>query len=218
MRLFHFLNRCYGLDDIEKRRLKISRLDDLNDPFELFSIDLSNKVLRKAFQATKEQLSERQGLLCFSKKWSNPVQWSHYADRHRGLCLGFDVADEVATPVQYSAKRLAREAESLAATGSTDEKTMLRFLSTKYAHWRYESEVRCFLDLKDKDAATGLYFADFSDRLKLVEVIVGACSDVSRTDIAAALGSLAREVQVFKARLAFKSFTVVRNRNDTLWV
>ncbi len=217
MRLFHFLDRTYGLQDIEKRRLKISRLNELNDPFELLSIELSNRALRSAFNEMKEQVANERGILCFSKAWSNPVQWGHYADKHRGLCLGLDVDDEITCPVHYTAKRLAKEADRLIATGSTDEETMLRFLTTKYAHWRYEHEVRCFVSLTDKDPSTGLYFADFSPRLRLTQVIAGARSNIARSEIAAVLGTLAPEVRVFKARLAFKSFTVVRNRNESLW-
>ena len=26
------------------------------------------------------------GMLCFSKGWHNPVQWSHYTDKHKGIC------------------------------------------------------------------------------------------------------------------------------------
>lgn len=218
MRVFHFLNAEYGLDDIRRRRLKIAQIPDLNDPFELLSIDLSNKDLRRAFQATKEELSKTGGILCFSKKWSNPVLWSHYADKHRGLCLGFKVPKKYLVRVSYTTERLVSEAERLLRTGSTDESTMRRLLSTKYAHWEYEKEMRCFVSLEEKDPKSGLYFAGFSDDLRLVQVIVGARSDVSRTDVAEALGPLGKSVRVFKARLAFKSFRVVRNKDESLWV
>lgn len=218
MRVFHFLKAEHGIDDIKRSRLKIALIPDLNDPFELLSIELSNAELRRAFQATKEELSRNRGILCFSTKWSNPVQWSHYADRHRGMCLGFEVPDEHLVPVSYTAKRLVREAEQLLAIGSTDESTMRRFLSTKYAHWKYENEVRCFVSLEDVNPDSGLFFADFSDDLRLVQVIVGARSSVSREDVAEALGARAKDTRVFKARLAFKSFSVVRNKDESLWV
>jgi hypothetical protein len=31
-RAYHFVSLQHGLDDLRRRRLKISRLDDLNDP------------------------------------------------------------------------------------------------------------------------------------------------------------------------------------------
>jgi hypothetical protein len=219
MRLFHFLSARHGLDDIRRRRLKVSRLEDLNDPFELLGIELSDAGLRKVFLNIKDQMSAANGLLCFSRKWSNPVLWSHYADKHRGVCLGFEVSDCFAKPVEYLPRRLARETLQL-VEGSLDKHSVERLLYAKYAHWRYEQEVRCFLSLGDeeRDESSGHYFAGFSKEMRLVQAIVGARSNVSRADVGAALGDLAPEVTAFKARLAFKSFSVVRNRMSALWV
>ena len=176
MRVFHFIDLKYGLDDIQSRHLKIATLNELNDPFELLAINLSDLELRRAFQRMKEQLSANRGMLCFSRHWRNPVQWSHYAAKHTGLCLGFDIPDEHLATVHYSGKRLAVEAEQLLNSRALDEATARQFLFTKYAHWRYENEMRVFVTLEDRDPTTGLYFANFSDRLRLAEVIVGANS------------------------------------------
>jgi len=192
VRVFHFICQGYGLEDIRKRRLKISRIEDLNDPFELLSIELSNKKLRGAFNTTKDKLSENRGIICFSRKWTNPVQWSHYADRHRGLCLGFDIPDKHLMIVSYSARRLVHEAEQILETGRMDAALMRRLLSTKFAHWRYETEVRCFLTPEEQDPQTKLYFVDFSESLKLAEVIVGARSTLTRAELQRALGETVR--------------------------
>jgi hypothetical protein len=214
MRGYHFLNARYGLEDIRKRRLKISRLQDLNDPFELLGIELSDEGLRKQLLAFKQRESEDRGMLCFSRSWTNPVQWSHYADRHRGVCLGFEIHPSLPMRVDYTAKRLAKELMA----GAMNRETMRRLLCTKYSHWKYEREERVFVSLEDKDRdLEGLYFQSFSPLFRLAEVIVGARSTVSRLDIEDALGGLAAEVTVFKARLAFGSFTVVRNKRESLW-
>jgi hypothetical protein len=34
MRVYHFINEEYGLDDLRRRRLKIATILELNDPFE----------------------------------------------------------------------------------------------------------------------------------------------------------------------------------------
>ena len=77
--------------------------------------------------------------------------------------------------------------------------------------------MRAFVTLEDRDPASQLYFAKFSDRLRLKQVIVGAESTVSREELSGALGALAFEVESFKARLAFASFQVVRQRDERLW-
>ena len=94
MRVFHFIGAEYGLEDLRMRRLKVATLHELNDPFELFGVSLADESVRRAFAAMKDQLASNRGLLCFSRDWHNPVQWSHYAAKHTGMCLGFDIPNE----------------------------------------------------------------------------------------------------------------------------
>jgi hypothetical protein len=217
MRVYHFVSKKYGLDDLYNRRLKVATLDELNDPFEFFGIDLSNEDLRGAFRRTKEQLSVNRGLLCFSRNRRNPVMWSHYADKHRGFCFGFDVPDHKLQEIKYTRRRLVIEAERLLAGQKLDEEIVSRFLFTKYSHWRYEAEERSFVSLERCHFENNLYFTKFSDELQLVEVFVGAESSSSRADVRESLGDLASEVNVMKTRLAFKTFRVVQQRNKALW-
>ena len=217
MRLYHFINEKYGLDNISRRRLKIATYPDLNDPFELFSINFSNESIRNAFKVLKEELSIKRGILCFSQHWHNPVLWSHYADRHRGICLGFDLPDDKVKRISYSRKRLLAEVDKFISPNQMSVQEMQKFLFTKYAHWKYEDEVRGFLMLEEQDPITRLYYSDFSAELNLKEVMVGACSGISRQTIQLALGDLSSSVRIKKARLAFKTFRVIEQRNKHLW-
>lgn len=218
MRVFHFLNKKYGIKDIKERRLKIATIMELNDPFELLCLNLSNQELRCATLKTKEDLSKTIGLLCFSKNWSNPVQWAHHADKHKGLCLGFDVPVKDFLPVIYSSKRLSREADKIINGGIINQDLMLKLLTIKFYHWHYEKESRSFIRLKDKDKdSDGFYYSDFSDKLILKQIIVGSNSDITRTNINKVLGDDINEVEIFKVRPAFNSFRIVRNKNEALW-
>jgi Protein of unknown function (DUF2971) len=220
MRVYHFINEEYGLKDLHRRRLKVSRIEDLNDPFELLAADLSDRDLRRAFQATRRQLAQRSGMLCFSANWSNPVMWSHYADKHRGLCLGFEVPNEVCMSVVYTKARLPQIAEEILQLnpGHPDaEAKMRRLLTTKYIDWSYENEIRIFTSLDSIDPDSNLHFVDFSERLKLTKVVVGARSHISRNTVREALRDLDESVDVIKARLAFKRFQVVPNKVPSLW-
>src|SRR3546814_15526274 len=85
MRVYHFVNCEYGLQDIARRRLKVATLADVNDPFEMLSLNLKDSGLRATLGKARKEFGERRGMLCFSRGWRNPVQWSHYADHHRGL-------------------------------------------------------------------------------------------------------------------------------------
>lgn len=219
MLAYHFISSKYGLENIKHKRLKISRLEDLNDPFELLSLELSEKQLREAFVRVKEQLNRTRGILCFSEDWHNPVMWSHYAEKHKGLCLEFEISNELLAKINYSQSRLKKEMEGLFHSQSdVRESAMDRILTTKFAHWKYERERRVFagLDSIDND---GYYYADFSEQLKLVGVIVGPRSTVSREELnnALDLAQIRSSVKSFKSRLAFKSFRVVKNQNQSLW-
>jgi hypothetical protein len=202
-RAYHFVSLQYGLDDLRHRRLKISRLDDLNDPFELWAIAQPDSRVRQALKATKEKMAQQCGLLCFSLEWHNPVLWSHYADRHRGIALGFDVDEHILKRVFYRRSRPSLKA--------IDVKVADRLLFTKYFDWNYEHEARIFTSLNDRDSQTGLYFADFDDQLILREVIAGPLCPTSMQELREATGSTAG-VRFTKARLAFKTFRVVIDR------
>lgn len=202
MRVFHFVRASHGIENIREQRLKVATLSELNDPFELISMDFSNDDIRRSLHFVRANIDQSVGMICFSRDWHNPVQWSHYADCHRGICLGFDIPDSQLVRVTYSAKRLVADAERLAADQPLDHEMINRLLSTKYSHWRYENEVRRFVRLQDHSLVNGLYFAEFSDQLSLRQVIVGALSPITRAELRDALGDLESSVQAHKARLA----------------
>ena len=79
---------------------------DLNDPFELLSVELPDPVTRRCFAAWRTKALAEYGVLCFGRSRRSPVLWSHYADKHRGICLGFDVPDSLLQGVTYLKKRV----------------------------------------------------------------------------------------------------------------
>lgn len=212
MRLYHFACKKYGLDNALRRRLKIARIEDLNDPFE-FMARAADERERAALRATKEERSKKTGLLCFSRGWQNPVQWSHYADRHRGVCLGFDVDDSQIRQVDYRKSPLQFERRRFLSDASYAQDFSERLVSTKFEDWRYEEEFRLFVNLDPATESNGLYFYELSDQLRLAELIVGAGSTITREQVNAALGSLARQVEAKKARMAFRSYRIVEQRD-----
>ena len=213
MRVYHYLSATWAIDDLKCGRLKVSRIDDLNDPFELLGAELADPDQRRFFLATKEAIAQNHGVLCFSRGWRNPVMWSHYADKHRGLCLGFDIPDDRTKRIRYDAKRLPSLIPRLLAGTPDSEALMKRLLFTKFRDWKYEAEVRVYTDLKDVDPPTGHYFAEFSGDFSLKEVIFGHRFEGPTTEIAQSVRPRFPGVTFIKARLAFKSFRVVRNKS-----
>ena len=217
MRVYHFVCEKYGLDNVLRRRLKIARIEDLNDPFE-FMARADDERERAALRATKFEQSKKTGLLCFSRGWRNPVQWSHYADRHRGFCMGFDVDDSQVRQVDYRKTPLKFERQRYLSDPTYAQDFSERLVSTKFDDWRYEDEFRLYVALDPTAESNGLYFFEFSDQLRLVELIIGAGNTTTRDQVNSALGNLARQVVVRKARMAFRTYRIVEQKNPKLWL
>jgi hypothetical protein len=205
MRLYHYLPAQWAIEDVKQQRLKIATLDDLNDPFELWSIAQPTRELRQAVRMTKEQMAADRGLLCFSRSWHSPVMWSHYADRHRGICLGFDVSNHVTADVRYT--------KTQPVLKELNEDIAYTLLFTKFSGWSYEREVRAYVSLDERNL-NGKYFYLFGESLRLKQIIAGPLCTITREQIEdAVLGYQdASTIEMIKARLAFRSFRVVKNR------
>lgn len=144
MRAFHLLSKQHALQALQNQRLKVAIFDDLNDPFELLAADLSDRRVRRRFVKWKTRTSKKIGLLCFSMTWRNPLLWSHYADRHRGVALEFEIEDDFVVPVQYSLSRMRLNVphimSSVASPKSSRSSSPPQSLSI--GHMRRRSECR----------------------------------------------------------------------------
>lgn len=215
MRLYHFAPMHFALSDIALQRMKIARLGELNDPFELLAADLSDPHLRTVLNSVKRQLGAENGVLCFSKTWKNPIMWSHYATQHSGICLGLDIDDSVTIPVTYSANRVSISRNVY--MGEVDEAALedafRDVLGKKYVGWQYEEEVRVYVGLDHSTAERGLYFKDFDDGMRLKEVILGVGCELPIATVERLVSSTGSDAEVFRAALADGSFEIVRATN-----
>jgi Protein of unknown function (DUF2971) len=117
------------------------------------NVQISRSLFEKAFQLTADEIRKTRGVLCFSAINDDILMWSHYADKHSGVCLRFDPANKFfqdLKPVSYTDKyprmnflRLVEEREAPGAIGerAREELTTKLFL-TKASHWKYEREWR----------------------------------------------------------------------------
>jgi Protein of unknown function (DUF2971) len=215
MRAYKFLDAKFGLENIKKRRLKQSRVSDLNDPFELRSYDVTDIVLRQTFLTTSEDVDKERGLLCFSADWKDPVIWAHYSHKHSGLCLGFEIPDIKEDPksdagyVKYVPQLLPFPANFEEMSEAEHDSFARSALFTKFKHWAYEKEIRVWSQLTNEDK--GFYFVPFGETMRLTEVIIGQKCKVLKSQIVSALGLLASDVKISKARAAYDKFEMVED-------
>lgn len=211
MRVYHLLSAKWARDDLMRRRLKVAQFADLNDPFELVAGNLSDKPLPRRFARWKRPILAAYGVLCFSRSWRSPVLWSHYADKHSGMCLGFDVPTGILKDILYVKSRFPLTEADLRSGGPTDA-LRERLFCTKFQHWKYEKEVRVIVRLQDAVKEGCYYFQPFDARLRVKEVIAGARCSLSQADLLDSLGACAADVVITKARPAFTSFSMVEDK------
>jgi hypothetical protein len=213
MRLYYMTN----LETAEKHilpewRMKLSTFDKVNDPFELLCADQGDQTQKHILKILREHWTRRLGFICFSANWESPLMWAHYAESHKGVCLGFDILEEEKIQkMVYEPDRLKGLFDVAKPNAGANEETLLKVLTTKFKQWEYENEWRVFANLDDRDAKTGLYYVDFGPNVVLREIIVGARCSKPVGDFAKlvkASGKVIKPVTVIKARPAFQTFTM----------
>jgi hypothetical protein len=204
MRLYYFTSQKFGLEAIRDKRLKVALLNELNDPFELLSIGFNDEGRRKLLEV-KQKMHVAFGLICMSSSWQQPLLWAHYADNHKGLCLGFDVqTPDLFKPVQYKPTMIGPD-DNL-------DNIWADLPLVKYDAWNYESEFRAFVDLSlaARDPISNHRFLSFRPNLVLREVIAGARSTVTEELIKGVLEFSAFTADVSKASISLSTFDVGR--------
>tara|TARA_R110002049_G_scaffold233475_1_gene406785 strand:+ start:140 stop:682 length:543 start_codon:yes stop_codon:yes gene_type:complete len=180
----------------------------LNDPFEFLAIEVEDEDFRTAFMTGREKAIGENGLVCFSQNWNSPLQWAHYAENHKGLCLGFDVPDRHTKKVEYIEERFPMDFEM-------NQDLVERLLTTKYAGWSYEQEYRAFVPLKEAEGKN--YFINFGPELDLKEIFVGANSSCTRATLKRSVGKLANSVLAYKVRPSHTKFEIVKATAEAMW-
>lgn len=213
MRVYHFTSAKYAIDDIKRNRLKVSRFSELNDPFELLAADLLNPKHRQAFAKFKDEVNDKTGIICFSGSWCNPLLWGHYAAKHTGIALGFDISDEMLIDVRYTSSRPKIEFDKINRRVLDGRRVLDKLISTKFTDWKYEDESRMYVKLDHSSNENGVYFVEFSSSLILREVVLGMNCSETLNDVKKLVNSNVTNVKVIKAGMALRKFRVIEDRN-----
>lgn len=213
--LYYFTPPTHALANLQNRQLKVSRFSKCNDPYELASFSLRDREIRQRHRDWLAWADKMFGLLCFCRDWTSPVLWGHYAMHHTGICLGFDVDARNFVDVRYTEDRLHQEITIENFFEKIDEDSMVDLFATKFSHWSYEDEVRLLINFDSPVDPNALCFHPFNADMRLNKVIVGPKSALTVSEVKNTIRDTS--VEVFKARLAFQKYRVVRQENKSLW-
>lgn len=116
----------------------------------------------------KELNKNEIGVVCYSKEQNNILMWSHYADNHRGICLGFEPETPYNTYSNFSFENLNLVKYSKAVANPDLKEISMNNIRdiycTKAEDWKYEKEIRQVFNRKSQ-------YTDYPGTLK--DVIFG---------------------------------------------
>jgi hypothetical protein len=211
MRLYYYTAKQWGMKSLWEKRLKIAEYADLNDPFELFPFEQTEKDAREYTKKVVKILSREHGVLCFSESWRSTLMWAHYGDKHKGICLGFEIEDnDNLTKIEYISNRVPSRIDFKKPLAGVDEPMLTKCLNVKHRGWEYEKERRLRVSLQEK--RDGVYYHPLNNGMELREVIIGARSSLSIVDVAEAIGNQPdADVEVWTASAAHDTFNMCEN-------
>ena len=139
--------------------------------------------------------------------------WSHYADRHRGICLGFDIDPTLGirgvVKWNYQPKKLKLESDDTRDPNLIPEDIQKLLFVTKFSHWSYEEELRVLVELTHCVKVGDLYFLRLSEALRLRQVILAPlCPRSVLMQARQLVAESGADALVSKARLGYKYFEV----------
>ncbi|MFH1931728.1 MAG: DUF2971 domain-containing protein [Pseudomonadota bacterium] len=170
-----------ALSILINKKIWVAKPESLNDPFdckikfappeihsEAFSKYLNRtgrstgnrqsdyETFLEGLQKFREKAINNFGVFCMSQINYNILMWSHYANQHKGFCIGFVrkndnlLGDITKTqPVEYDCNY--PEVDPLDENGGYDHSSFRKMLFTKAKDWEYEKEWRLVYDEGDRE-------------------------------------------------------------------
>lgn len=155
------------------------------------------------------------GVLSLAQNYNCPLMWSHYADQHKGFCIGYDVSVNDSFdihPVDYNGKRFVRTQqiydmlfnsnENIRNAAKKDIEKVI--LLNKALSWEYENEYRVISKKGLQDSQFRLSDVTFGLRFK----------ETAKFSVMRALQARQGEINFYEISLCNDSFSLERESID----
>jgi hypothetical protein len=177
------------------------------------------ETMRELARKNLAQVSEQFGVLCLSTVSDSIAMWSHYADKHRGIVIGFDsdhpnFANRNWFTVNYAKDRVSVDIAWTLRRAEVSDGVPLKTLKTKSEVWSYERELRSIFKLSDLESISSDGRKEYFWRIPkdvIREVKLGyRCPKAIEDSVQAAIvGSDLCHVRVERADLDHTHFALV---------
>lgn len=202
-----------AMDYIEQQAIKevlheIIKIEyNATDPGYQLDIDKAKSLL--LVQKIEDELHRysEKGVCCFSSTYLSPLLWSHYADQHKGLCIGYGVDREQAQKLEkviYGKNRSIKTSTLIGAFVLKNVPAQTDLSCSMFLHkangWKYECEWRLI-------GKQGIQLSP----LLLKEVTFGLrCENSIKYSVIKALEGTKKNIKYFEMRENKKNFTLKR--------
>jgi hypothetical protein len=144
------------------------------------------ELLRQRYRDQNIEEIKKIGVCCFSESDDKLLMWSHYGAKHKGICLTFDVKEDIQlfSSIPYVVEYPSKYPKINAIRERGFFKLRHHVFATKSSEWSYEEEVRIIRDdrfssyrgevkfnKKSLNAIKFGYKSDPNDQLKIREVL-----------------------------------------------
>jgi hypothetical protein len=137
------LDPHYSLLDLMQQAKK-----EINSQIDLPK-EMKEQFLREAeiifYELTEKQVNNL-GVLCLSKSFTETLMWSHYSQKHKGVCLGFkNLGCSEGLNVNTFVVKYEKEVIPIKYDFEAKQRSpfpLVNMLCTKALVWHYEKEVR----------------------------------------------------------------------------
>jgi|GEM_PF-1574391 len=186
--LYKFMPAVHAKSSICQKRLKISILSELNDPFEWVPaiIDGSGAPLKEAKEVRDKfhsQLEKKWGMICMSRTIEELLLWSHYGDSHKGMALAFSFPESSdVVKVEYTKERLSIDLQNGGELGPALHKAFKQLLGHKHEGWSYEQEYRFVVPVDKATKEDGHFWKELPEEY-LSGVVLGCLCPVTEDDM-----------------------------------
>lgn len=151
--LYKYTTLTYLEDIISNQRLFMSDREKFNDPFELLKVDKTTKTV---------SYEDNIKVLCLTNSYRKKLMWSHYSDKHVGVCLTVQLQSKYVFPICYTSKRLMiTNIDNILSKNKMKPKSnlnkeydmpdKLKVAYVKDSKWLYEKEYRVAVTKDYKD-------------------------------------------------------------------
>jgi hypothetical protein len=141
------------IDEYLAGKLYFANWKDMNDPMEGFFMvhksEYEDKSTQDKLLNELKKEKQRYKICSASKVYKNFLLWSHYADSHKGICIGIEVNESDIPPHFIKYEDQTPYVEAINNCLAADN--IVEILTTKMNYWKYEAEIRFLADREEPE-------------------------------------------------------------------